>query len=184
MILSFSLKKSISGLKTKRRSKHEAWELLYVVKADNIRWFLYCVWSKIKQIKWWVKFVVEFVVFFLISFDYDYACYKWWENTFLSLSLNIWHILNLPFQARNSEKAMWVYDLLNYIGSYDEQVVSQSTISDPLSNRQSGAKFHTKILFLADKLSFFFKWTLDKNWQLIWAYSIDQTQPNTKADPN
>lgn len=79
---------------------------------------------------------------------------------------------------------MWVYDLLNYIGSYDEQVVSQSTISDPLSNRQSGAKFHAKILFLADKLSFFFKWTLDKNWQLIWACSIDQTQPNTKADPN
>lgn len=121
---------------------------------------------------------------FSLDFLWLWLCLLWWENTFLSLSLNIWHILNLPFQARNSEKAMWVYDLLNYIGSYDEQVVSQSTISDPLSNRQSGAKFYAKILFLADKLSFFFKWTLDKNWQLIWAYSINQTQPNTKADPN
>lgn len=121
---------------------------------------------------------------FSLDFLWLWLCLLWWENTFLSLSLNIWHILNLPFQARNSEKAMWVYDLLNYIGSYDEQVVSQSTISDPLSNRQSGAKFHAKILFLANKLSFCLIWTLDKNWQLIWACSIDQTQPNTKADPN
>lgn len=122
---------------------------------------------------------------FSLDFLWLWLCLLWWENTFLSLSLNIWHILNLPFQARNSEKAMWVYDLLNYIGSYDEQVVSQSTISNPLSNRQSGAKFHAKILFLANKLSFWLIWTLDKNWQLIWAYSIDQTQPNTtKADPN
>lgn len=69
-ILSFSFKKRISGLKRKRRSKHEAWDLYSVLKTDNIRWFLYCVWSKVKQIKWWVKFVVEFVVF---SFDF-----LWW----------------------------------------------------------------------------------------------------------
>lgn len=69
-ILSFSFKKRISGLKRKRRSKHEAWDLYSVLKTDNFRWFLYCVWSEVKQIKWWVKFVVELVVF---SFDF-----LWW----------------------------------------------------------------------------------------------------------